>query len=795
MIRIPLRQFLPLQRQHGLVLTSVLLMLAGLLGLLVLLLAIAAAFTYATLPDLDNLSDYQPKQPLRVFTADGQLMGEYGAERRQYLPLTQIPKRMQDALLAIEDTHFYEHSGVYMPGIARAVLANLTASRSQGASTITQQLARDLYLTKKKLYSRKFVEILLAWKIESQLSKEKILEVYMNQIYLGQRAYGFEAAANAYFGKPLRELSIAESAMLAGLPQNPAYANPISNFPRAKRRQNLVLERMADVGSISQTELAAAKAEALHIRSPQDSRLHAEFAAEMARQVVFAQYGDEAYTLGLRVQTSVIAEQQTAAYKGLRRTLLDLERRKPYRGPEGFVDLPKNEAEQDSAIDQALEQHPDNDDLRAAVVLQASPAKVVAVLQSGDELTVSGEGLRSVQFALSGKAKPAQAIRPGAIIRVLRGAPTKAEPQGAWLIAQAPEAEGALVAVEPDTGMVRALVGGFDFGRNKFNHVTQAYRQPGSSFKPIVYSAALEQGIGPSTVVDDAPLSFGSWEPKNSDGKFDGPMTVRRALAMSKNMVTLRIMEQVGPPKARAWAARFGLDADKQPDDLTLALGSGGATPLQMASAYAVFANGGYLLKPLLITRITDAKGTVLFEAQPPALSEDLRAISARNAFVMSSLLQEVTRSGTAARASGALRRGDVYGKTGTTNDAVDAWFAGFQKSLAAVVWVGYDNPRSLGDREFGGGLALPAWIDLMSVALKNQPISEISAPEQGLVYEDGDWSFEEYASGAGVRFIGSSEAAAAAASAASAASAAAAASAFWSSVAASAALPSPGSR
>ncbi|MBB4844004.1 penicillin-binding protein 1A [Paucibacter oligotrophus] len=743
------------------------------LALILLLLAIAAAFVYPTLPDLDNLSDYKPKQPLRVYTADGQLIGEFGAERRHYLPLAQIPKRMQDALLATEDRYFYSHGGIDVRGVARALLANLTASRSQGGSTVTQQLARDLYLTKKKLYSRKFIEALLAYKIESQLSKEKILEVYLNQIYLGQRAYGFEAAAETYFGKSLKDLSLAETAMLAGLPKNPAYANPISNFQRAKRRQLVVLESMKDFGVIKQAELDQAKVEELRIRSAQDPRLHAEFAAEMARQAVYAQYGDEAYTLGLQVHTGLIADQQGAAYKGLRRTLLELERRKPYRGPEGFVELPKDEAEQDDAIDQALSEHPDNDDLRAAVVLSASPSKILAVLQSGDEALVQGEGLRSVQAALAAKARPELRIRPGAIIRLLRGNPSKAEPQGAWMVTQSPEAEGAIVAVEPATGLVRALVGGFDFHRNKFNHVTQAYRQPGSSFKPIVYSAALEQGIGPATLVEDAPLVFGSWEPKNSDGQFDGPMTVRTALARSKNMVTLRVMEQVGPARARAWAGRFGLEVDKQPADLTLALGSGAATPLQMASAYAVFANGGYALKPLLITRILDAKGAVLFEAKPQAPAEELRAISERNAFVMSSLLQEVTRSGTAARASGALRRSDIYGKTGTTNDSVDAWFAGYQKNLAAVVWVGYDNPRSLGDREFGGGLAMPAWIDLMAVALKNVPISEIAPPAEGLLHSDGDWSFEEFAGEAGVRYLGSNtEAVAAAASAASAAAA-----------------------
>jgi len=742
--------------QSGLAWQRLLIILAATAALLVLLLAMAAALIYPNLPSIDNLTDYQPRQPLRVYTADGQLMGEFGAERRHYLPLKDIPKRMQDALLAIEDTGFYEHGGLYYPGIARAALANLFSSRSQGASTITQQLARDLYLTKKKLYTRKFVEMMLALKIESQLSKQQILEVYMNQIYLGQRAYGFEAAAAAYFGKSLKELSIAETAMLAGLPQNPYYANPISNFQRATRRQLIVLERMHDTGLISPEDYAAAKAEKLHIRSAQDPRLHAEYAAEMARAVVHAQYGDEAYSRGLKVYTTLVAEQQQAAYKALRKTLMEYERRKPYRGPEGHVDLPGDAAEQDAAITQALAEHPDQDELRAAVVTQASPAKVLASLQSGEDLVITGEGLRSVQAALSDKARSELRIRSGSIIRVLRGAPSKAEPQGAWLITQAPEAEGALVALEPGSGRVHALVGGFDFARNQFNHVTQAWRQPGSSFKPIVYSSALELGVSPATLVNDAPFVAGDWEPKNYDGTFDGPMTVRQALARSKNMVTIRVLEQLGPQRAKAWAGRFGLDQDKQPDNLTLALGSGSVTPLQMASAYAVFANGGHALKPLIITRITDAKGVPLFEAEAPAISEDNRAIPERNAFVMSSLLQEVARSGTAARAQASLRRPDIYGKTGTTNDAVDAWFAGYQPSLAAVVWIGYDNPRSLGDRETGGGMALPAWIDFMSVALKGVPVAEIAPPTEGLVRpEGGDWSFEEFAGEAGIRFIG----------------------------------------
>jgi penicillin-binding protein 1A len=759
----PFSRLLALVPEHrrGLVRRMLIIAGAGIAGL-VLLLTTAAVLIYPTLPDLSELTDYRPKQPLRVYTADGVQIGEFGAERRRYLPLDQIPKSMQDALLAIEDTQFYEHGGLSYTGIARAALSNLFSARSQGASTITQQLARDFYLTKKKLYSRKFIEMLLTLKMERALSKQQILEIYMNQIYLGQRAYGFEAAARVYFGKSLQELSIAETAMLAGLPQNPIYANPANNPMRAERRQRVVLERMHELGLIDAAQLETAKVEKLHIRSAQDPRLHAEFVAEMVRQQIHAQYGDEAYTLGLQVFTTLESAEQAAAYRGLRRSLMEHERRKPYRGPEGRIELPRNEVDRDAAIAKALAEHPDNDDLRAAVVTEASPTKVLATLQSGEDISIAGDGLRAAASALNPKAKAELRLTPGAIIRVLRGAPSKADPKGAWAITQSPEAEGALVALEPGSGRVRALVGGFDFAKNQFNHATQAWRQPGSSFKPFVYSAALEQGITPATVVDDAPIVIGDWTPKNSDGQFDGPMSVRQALAKSKNMVTIRVLQQLGPGPVRDWAARFGLEAEKQPDNLTLALGAGAVTPMQMASAYAVFANGGYLLKPTVIAKVVDAKGQVLFEAPADSPSEDKRAISARNAFVMSSLLQEVTRSGTAARAGAALRRGDIYGKTGTTNDAVDAWFAGFHPTLAAVVWMGYDQPRSLGERESGGGLALPAWVELMAEALKGVPVRELT-PVEGVVHQDGDWRFEEFAGSAGVSAISDAEAAASA--------------------------------
>ncbi len=736
---------------------------AGVLAL-TLLVAGAAAVIWPGLPDLDRLTDYNPKQPLRVYTEDGQLLAEYGAERRSYLPLDQIPKQMQQALLAVEDTNFYEHQGVYVPGMLRAFWVNLfSSSRSQGASTITQQLARDLYLTKKKLYTRKFVEILLAFKIESQLSKDKILEVYMNQIYLGQRAYGFEAAAQAYFAKSLKDLTIAETAMLAGLPQSPYRANPITNLKLAQRRQSTVLMRMVDVGMITPEQAQQAREEPVKLRSAQDQRLPwGQYAAEMVRQVVHAQYGEEAYNRGLRVTTTLRMDDQVAAYKALRRTLMDYERRKAWRGPEGDVDLPDgmDAQDQDAAIAQVFTEHPDNDDLRTAVVTQVASNKILASLSDGDDIEIKGEGLRSVQSALSPKAKADLRIQRGSIIRVLRGNPTKEFPKGAWAVTQSPEAEGALVSVEPDSGKILALVGGFDFNRNQFNHATQAWRQPGSSFKPFIYSAAMDSGAGPATLVDDAPISIGDWNPRNSDGNFDGPMTLRQALAKSKNMVTIRVLEQLTPGRGRAWAGKFGIDVDKQPENLTLALGSGSVTPLQMASAYSVFANGGYLLKPLLVTRIVDAQNQVLFQAEPEKLTEERRAISERNAFITGSLLREVAIRGTAYKASASLKRYDLYGKTGTTNDAVDAWFAGFQRRVATVVWIGYDQPRSLGAGESGGGIALPAWIEYMQVALKGIQPSEIEPPKDGgLVQEEGpygpDWVYSEFAGDAGWKTIG----------------------------------------
>jgi len=731
--------------------------LAGAAAVGVLLtVAVALAVAYPNLPDISDLADYRPKLPLRVYSSEGALLGEFGEERRNLTPIAEIPQVMKDAVLAIEDARFFKHGGVDYKGVVRAGLANLGRVKSQGASTITMQVARNVYLSSEKTFTRKIYEILLTFKLEHLLTKDQILEIYMNQIYLGNRAYGFSAASEAYFGKPLKSVSVAEAAMLAGLPKAPSAYNPISNPKRARSRQLYIIERMEENGFITAEQAAQAKKEELKIRSgPDSTRIHAEYVAEMARQLIFSQYGNEAYTRGLNVYTTLNAAEQEAAYGALRRGIMDYERRQQYRGPEKFVNLPNGAQDVEDAIDDALANHPDNGDVLSAVVLEASPRKIVAARASGDTVEIVGDGLKPAQSGLSDKAPPNIKVRRGAVIRIVK------TPKNTWEITQLPEVEGALVALDPRTGGIRALVGGFDFDKNKFNHAAQAWRQPGSSFKPFIYSAALEKGFTPATVINDAPLFFDAgvtggqpWEPKNYDGKYDGPMSMRTGLAKSKNMISIRILQAVGPKTAQEWVSRFGFDADKHPAYLTMALGAGSVTPLQMATAYSVFANGGHRVNPWLIAKVTDHKGRVISETAPPAPSEQPRAIDARNAFVMNSLLQEVTRSGTAARAQATLKRPDLYGKTGTTNDSVDAWFAGYQPTIAAVTWIGYDTPRNLGSRETGGGLSLPVWINFMERALKGVPVMEPTVPA-GVVNVGGEWFYEEYARNNGIPSVG----------------------------------------
>ena len=718
-----------------------------------LLVVVTLATVLPSLPDFEVVTDYRPKIPLRIYTADGALLGEFGEERRDFTPIQEIPPVLKEALLAIEDARFYEHSGVDYRGVLRAVAAGLTGGMRQGASTITMQVARTFFLTQERTLKRKLTEVVLAYRIESALSKDQILELYMNQIYLGQRSYGFASAARSYFKKRLPELTLAEAAMLAGLPQNPAKHNPAVNPLRAKARQELVLKRMLHLGKINQAQYDAAVAQPLKVSRSLQFEARADHVAELVRQQLHAQYQDAVYTQGFNVYTTLDKAEQNAAYDAVRRHVLAYDQRHGYRGPEGFVALPADADERAEAIDRALAKHPGSDNLIAAVVTEASSKLVRAEPAFGDTIEIKGDGLRFAARALQPSTKLDSRIRVGSVIRVSQ------DSRGRWSIAQMPQVEAAFVALNAADGSYRALVGGFDFARSQFNHVTSAWRQPGSIIKPFVYSAALEKGFSPATLMNDAPLSLPGgengqpWEPRNDDG-YDGAISLRRALARSKNVVSVRLLQAITPPYARDYLQRFGFDAAKHPDNLTMVLGSGSVTPLQMAGAYAVFANGGFRVAPRLIEKITDARGTVLWQAPPPpARQEQQRAIDPRNAFVIDSMLREVVSSGTGAQASQRLGRYDLAGKTGTTSDAFDGWFAGYAGNVVAVAWMGYDQPKSLGGREFGATLALPIWVDYMREALAGQPPIE-RRPPPGLAYVDGDWLYDEFQGDAGVKAV-----------------------------------------
>jgi penicillin-binding protein 1A len=736
---------------------------AALLALILLapflLVTLATALAYKNLPAIDTLTDYRPKIPLRIYTADQVLIGEFGEERRNVVQIENVPLLMKQAILAAEDDRFYQHGGIDYEGVMRATLSNAMhgtvfgSGRRQGASTITQQVARNFFLSSEQSYTRKFYEALMAFKIEQNLSKDQILEVYINQIYLGQHAYGFASAEQVYFGKQLKDINPAEAAMLAGIPKAPSSYNPVVNPTRAKARQMYVLGRMLALGFITEDQYKQATEQKIVIRNegPEFS-VHAEYVAEMARQIAYDQFKEDTYTRGLNVYTTLDSKQQAAGYASLRAGIMEYERRQKYDGPEAFVDLPDASGEElDQAIEDALLEYTDSDDILAAVVLDANP-KMVHAARSGEVFEITGDGLKMAASGLADKAPPAKKIRRGAVIRVIKNA------KGMWEITEMPQVQAALVACDVKTGAVAALVGGFDFNRNKFNHVTQAWRQPGSSFKPFLYSAALEKGFTPATVVMDAPLVFDAattgsvpWEPKNFENKYDGPMTLRKALAASKNMVSIRILMAITPKYVQNYIARFGLDPERHPAYLTMALGAGSVTPWQMLGGYSVFANGGYKINPYLIDRVTDSNGQVLAKAVPlHAGDEANRVIDARNAYTMNSLLHTNAVYGTAAGATKALKRQDLGGKTGTTNDSHDAWFDGYSNDhTVAIAWVGYDQPRSLGDRETGGGLALPLWVGLMQTALKGVPEVERPVPP-GIVTVGGEIFYTENQPGQG---------------------------------------------
>jgi len=695
--------------------------------------ALTVVLLWPSLPGLDVLTDYRPKIPLRVYSADGELIGEFGEEKRAVVKIQDVPRVMKAAILAAEDDRFYQHGGVDFAGVVRAAIANVRhQGRMEGASTITMQVARTFFLTREKTFARKMSEALLAFKIEANLTKDQILELYINQIYLGERAYGFAAAANVYFGKTLQQLSPAEAAMLAGLPQAPSKKNPIVDPKAARARQQYVLRRMRDVGWLSDAQYKEALAEPLHLATSNDREsypLQADYVAEMARSAIVEQYGEPAYVSGLKVYTTIRRKDQEAADAAMRRGLLDYDRRHGYRGPEGHVDLPRRGPERDEAIEQALQDRDTVNDLVPAVVVAASPQQVRAVVRRGDEVRITGDGLKFAAHALVDR-NPDHAIRPGSVIRIQQG------DKGQWNIAQLPKAEAALVSMDPANGAILALAGGFDYAANKFNHVTQAWRQPGSSFKPFIYSAALEKGFTPATVLNDAPFVIDPaktggqlWDPHNYDNKYDGPIRLRVALEKSKNMVSIRLLQAIGTGYAQDYIQRFGFDPKMHPAYLTMALGAGSVTPLQMASAYSVFANGGYRVKPWFISRVEDERGRALYVAKPETAGIDAeRVIDQRNAFIMTTLMQDVVRHGTGVRAM-ALGRNDLAGKTGTTNDHVDAWFCGFQSRVVAVAWIGFDTPASLGSNETGSEAALPIWMGYMGTVLKGVPETDLEAP------------------------------------------------------------------
>lgn len=711
-----------------------------------ILLGLAALLAYPTLPSLEVLTDYRPKIPLRIYSAEGTLIGEFGEERRALIQIADVPEVMKQAILAAEDDRFYEHGGVDYMGVLRAAFSNFTSgSVKQGASTITMQVARNFFLTKEKTFSRKFNEVLLTFKIEHSMSKDEILQLYINQIYLGQRAYGFAAASQVYFGKPLSQVTLAEAAMLAGLPKAPSSFNPVVNPKRAKLRQLYVLRRMHDLNYINDEQFQLAQQQPIvALRGNQEFAVKADYLAEMVRQSVFDKYQDDTYTQGFKVYTTIRQNDQIAAYQAVRTGVLDYDRRHGYRGPEGFIDI-HNDPGNTEALDEALQDVDDSDDLIPAVVLEASPKLIRAYCKGGETVEISGDALLFAQPALTKKLPLNQRINVGSLIRVQK------DNTGIWQLSQLPQVEAAFVSGNPRDGAIYSLIGGFDFNRSQFNHITQAWRQPGSSFKPFVYSAALEKGFTPATVINDAPLVFDAeqtgnepWEPKNYDGKFEGPMRMRQALMKSKNLVSIRILQSITPEYARDYITKFGFDPTRYPPYLTMALGAGSVTPEQMLAAYSVFANGGYSIAPYFINRIEDARGTVLYKATPEVAGNGAKQIiDVRNAYTMVSMLQDVVRHGTGIRAM-QLGRDDLAGKTGTTNDSIDAWFCGFQPTLVGIAWMGYDQPRSLGDRETGGGAALPIWMSYMGKVLKDVPEATYNMPANMVAVHINDEGYRD---------------------------------------------------
>ena len=683
------------------------------------------------LPDSDNLREVQLQVPLRVFTHDGRLIAEFGEMRRAPVRIEEVPAVLEQAFLAAEDDRFYDHPGVDYQGILRAAwLYATTGERRQGGSTITMQVARNFFLTPEKTFTRKLNEILLALKIERDLSKQEILELYLNKIYLGQRAYGVAAAAQVYYGKRLDELTLPEVAMIAGLPKAPSVSNPISDSERARQRRDYVLQRMLELGFIDQEALQSAR------EHPVTASLHsapvevpAPYAAEMVRRQLVEEFGDEAYSTGLSAYTTLDGSAQAAAENSLRRALLEYDRRHGWRGAEAHLD-PAMGAEE---MARALAQRAVVGGLEPAVVTDVTKQDAEVLLRTGQHHRIPMAEMswaapyRSENSLGTEPKRPRDVVEVGDVVRVLRRG-------DALELAQLPDIQGALVALEPSNGAIRALAGGFDFDASKFNRITQARRQPGSNFKPFLYAAAIDHGYTPASLINDAPVVMEDiregedWRPQNFSRKFYGPTRLREALYRSRNLVSIRLLRDLGIDYVRDYVTRFGFDAEALPPNLTMALGSATLTPLQVAEAYAVFANGGYRVRGYLVDRVLDAGGNEVQRAEPahvPSVESSgpvaERVLSEPTAFIMRDMLVDVIQRGTATKAK-ALGRADIAGKTGTTNDQMDAWFSGFNSEIVATTWVGFDELRSLGSREVGGVAALPMWMYFMEEVLKGTP-------------------------------------------------------------------------
>lgn len=752
-------------------------------------LLVASFYLYLTpnLPDVEQLRHTQLQIPLRIFSSDDKLIAEFGEKRRSPITIDQVPEKLSQAFIAAEDNRFYEHHGVDIKGLLRAVTQLATSGKIQsGGSTITMQVAKNFFLSREKTFTRKFNEILLALQIEQELSKNEILELYFNKIYLGNRAYGIEAASQVYYGKSVAKLTLAEMAMIAGLPKAPSRYNPIANPSRALIRRNWILDRMLDIGFIDANQHAIAKETPIsavyHGSKPQTQ---APYLAEMARKELVEKYGDEAYSEGFNVYLTINSTLQEAANKAVQKGLEAYDERHGYRGPENKISIDSPFAAEN--INSAINNMTNYGDLVIAVVKEVKDNEAILFTKKHGEVVLDNESIKWARPFISvnrlGKAPKnvSDVLSPGDIIRI-KQTPDNQQ----WKLAQTPKVQGTLVSIAPSSGAIKALVGGYDFAQSKYNRALQAERQPGSNFKPFIYLAALENGSTAATLINDAPIVFedknleASWRPENSSGKFFGPTRLRTALYKSRNLVSIRLLKKTGIRTTRNFVSRFGFDSEALPNDLSLALGSAGMTPMEIATGYSAIANGGYKTQPYFIDRIEDSKGDVIFQATPtltpdaiaklninepiktiseveniavettdtnsnkngrlpleaisatqplaPAYHEAESIIDERTIYIMHSILKDVIIRGTGRKAQ-ILKRSDLTGKTGTTNDQKDAWFSGFNTETETTVWVGFDQPTTLGRREYGATAALPIWIDYMRVALADTPSATMKQP------------------------------------------------------------------